>query len=632
MIYYNERMKYMKYKNGFTIPELLAVIVILGILITVAAGSYNGISKKVKENSLTQKINYLQEKAYEYAADNDVNSAVISVSHLIDLGYIAAEHPENASMERIDNPVTGEYLDCVTFNIQKDMDEYTVSTNMNGNCEVVLSEEREAKVTMETYIRSGSGFTKVDNWVGTNVYVMVKLDSSLNLSQYPLVDNQITYNLNGTLVPKSGTYCDDISKIDNTGIGCNNIYEVNPGLIYNNGIEATLEFIDKTNNSTFKISKSTLVQIDKEKPNLKVDYNSAYTTGSIRVNLIGEDGSGSGIYGYYLSKTPLPNNASFASFIEVDGSNNSYNYETYISENATFYAYTIDKTGNVSEAQTIKINNIDRNGPEEFVDYNPNKDWTREDLTISFGCRKDKYDKTGCADKVTYSVYDTSSGSEKTIAKDVTVNARSVTYTFKVDIGRNMRSARITFDIWDNLGQKTSKTYDIPVKIDKVTPDIKIDIDKDRDSGWFGFVTYGYDYYFNLVVNNRSSIISGIKTAGFWETSTSVEEFEKDQYNPYWDTVFGNNTYWHTYVSKGSEVRFAGRAVSGSGIPRFATAVATGKGCTDYVGSAVVGGATGAGVAGVAILLGILGGPAGWGIALGGLIGAIFGAGACAAN
>lgn len=45
----------MKKNKGFTIPELLAVIVILGILMTVAIASYNGISKKVKENSLTQK-------------------------------------------------------------------------------------------------------------------------------------------------------------------------------------------------------------------------------------------------------------------------------------------------------------------------------------------------------------------------------------------------------------------------------------------------------------------------------------------------------------------------------------------------------------------------------------------------
>ena len=112
----------MKKNKGFTIPELLAVIVILGILMTVAIASYNGISKKVKENSLTQKINYLQEKAYEYASDNDVKSATISVAHLIELGYIAADHPENADMEKVDNPVNGEYLDCVTFDIEKDME------------------------------------------------------------------------------------------------------------------------------------------------------------------------------------------------------------------------------------------------------------------------------------------------------------------------------------------------------------------------------------------------------------------------------------------------------------------------------------------------------------------------------
>ena len=214
----------------------------------------------------------------------------------------------------------------------------------------------------------------------------------------------------------------------------------------------------------------------------------------------------------------------------------------------------------------------------------------------------------------------------------MTVNARSVSYTFKVDIGKNWHTARIVFTIWDNLGHSTDHTYDIPVKIDRVTPDIAIDIDKSRDSGWFGLVTYGYNYYFTLDIKNRNKIISGIAKAGFWQTSTKVEEFEKDPYNPYWNSVFGNDDHWSIYVSKGNELRFAGRAVTGAGTPRFATAVATGRGCTDYVGSAVAGGAVGATGTGLAILGGILGGPLGWGIALGGLFGAIFGAGLCAAN
>lgn len=621
----------MKKNKGFTIPELLAVIVILGILMTVAAASYSGISKKVKENSLTQKINYLQEKAYEYASDNNVNSATVSVAHLIELGYITAEHPENASMEKIDNPVNGEYLDCVTFDITKDLDDYQIKTNLEGNCEVVLSEEREAKVSINKYVKVNNTYQNITDWTGANVYVMVKLDSSLNLSKYPLVNNQITYTVGGSSAAKSGTYCSDIAMNDSNN--CNNIYEVSTDLIFNNKVTATLEFIDKDNNNTFKIIKDAEVRIDKERPNLKATFNAAYTTGSVPISLVGEDGGGSGIYGYYFSKNDLPSNASFNNFMRYDGSNGKYSYETYATDNATYYAYTIDNTGNISAREVITISNIDTTGPESFASYNANKDWTNdESLTVSFGCAKDSNNnQTGCADKITYSIYDISNGYEAAIVKDASANARSVSYTFKVDIGKNMRSARIKFTIWDNLGHSTYRTYDIPVKIDRVTPDIKIDIDKDRDSGWFGFVTYGYDYYFNLIINNRDKIISGIKTAGFWQTNTSVEEFEKNPNNPYWNSVFGTSTYWHTYVSKGSEIRFAGRAVTGAGTPRFATAVATGKGCTDYVGSAVAGGAIGAGT-GLAIIGGILGGPVGWGVAIGSIIGAIFGAGACAAN
>ena len=48
----------MKTKKGFTIPELLAVIVILGVLITIAIGSYNGISNRMKQKTLENKLNY----------------------------------------------------------------------------------------------------------------------------------------------------------------------------------------------------------------------------------------------------------------------------------------------------------------------------------------------------------------------------------------------------------------------------------------------------------------------------------------------------------------------------------------------------------------------------------------------
>ena len=109
----------MKKKSGFTIPELLAVIAILGVLITLSASVYNGVSNRVKQSTLNQKVNYFKEKALEYAQENDVGNKTISLSQLIELGYVDAEHPENPVREKIDNPVNNDFLDCMSFNITK---------------------------------------------------------------------------------------------------------------------------------------------------------------------------------------------------------------------------------------------------------------------------------------------------------------------------------------------------------------------------------------------------------------------------------------------------------------------------------------------------------------------------------
>ena len=83
----------MKKKNkGFSIPELLAVIVIMGILVTIATASYNGISKSMKERTYNNKVNLIKTKALEYAADNGVDVATISVAKLISEGYLEVEN------------------------------------------------------------------------------------------------------------------------------------------------------------------------------------------------------------------------------------------------------------------------------------------------------------------------------------------------------------------------------------------------------------------------------------------------------------------------------------------------------------------------------------------------------------
>lgn len=60
---------YMKNK-GFTLVELLAVIVILGILITIAVPSILGVSKNVKEKSYTTKISIIESAGVSYGEKN----------------------------------------------------------------------------------------------------------------------------------------------------------------------------------------------------------------------------------------------------------------------------------------------------------------------------------------------------------------------------------------------------------------------------------------------------------------------------------------------------------------------------------------------------------------------------------
>ena len=93
-------------KYGFSIPELLAVIVIIGILATIATASYNGISKSVKEKTYQSKINLIKSKAIEYASDNNVDAETISVAKLINEGYLDVENDTDAN-EKLNNPNGG---------------------------------------------------------------------------------------------------------------------------------------------------------------------------------------------------------------------------------------------------------------------------------------------------------------------------------------------------------------------------------------------------------------------------------------------------------------------------------------------------------------------------------------------
>ncbi len=102
----------MKNKKGFTLVELLAVIVILAILVTIAVPSTMGVSKKLKENMYCSKIDSIETSAAQYGedrkdsfggtytdADGAHPSTNIRVSELVDKGYLKKDHNTDPIIE-----------------------------------------------------------------------------------------------------------------------------------------------------------------------------------------------------------------------------------------------------------------------------------------------------------------------------------------------------------------------------------------------------------------------------------------------------------------------------------------------------------------------------------------------------
>lgn len=108
-------------KKGFTLVELLAVIVILAIIITIAVPSTISVSNKIKRKMYNTKVNMIMDGAKMYGQDNSdkVNSngsncnQLVSVSELTK-GYIKKDDTDNGTViNPIDNSSMNDLQVCL---------------------------------------------------------------------------------------------------------------------------------------------------------------------------------------------------------------------------------------------------------------------------------------------------------------------------------------------------------------------------------------------------------------------------------------------------------------------------------------------------------------------------------------
>src|SRR5574344_2162739 len=100
--------------KGYTITELLAVIVILGILISIGVTAYNGIKKDTLETTYKNVTSIIETAAVKYA--NDTGETLTNVNTLVEQGYLKADDESGNIYDPRDNST----LNCHTISITDD--------------------------------------------------------------------------------------------------------------------------------------------------------------------------------------------------------------------------------------------------------------------------------------------------------------------------------------------------------------------------------------------------------------------------------------------------------------------------------------------------------------------------------
>lgn len=305
----------MKNKKGFTLIELIAVLVVLSILITSSVAVFINIRNSVLRKEKNNLITYLETKAIEYA--NETNVTAVSVEDLIKIGLIKPDDETD-----IYDPVTRESMNCYIIDLVWEDGEYKAKfgSNVGKNGTTCNEYTRRKNLVICQVAGNNCNDIKNEQWFKDDITIGLKF-------------------VNGKRIIKESGY--EISWKSNTGISSTeDTIKTNVDLIAN--INYTAKVIKDNEVS----EASQIVNIDKEAPIInEIKYNTHWSK-SKEIEIIASDGLGSGVGGYVIV---LENE-------KCSGYNT--NNKITIKSNGNYKVCIRDKAGNETE-KVIKVSTID---------------------------------------------------------------------------------------------------------------------------------------------------------------------------------------------------------------------------------------------------------------------------------
>ena len=305
----------MKNKKGFTLIELIAVLVVLSILITSSVAVFINIRNSVLKKEKNNLITYLETKAIEYA--NETNVTAVSVEDLIKIGLIKPDDETD-----IYDPVTRESMNCYIIDLVWEDGEYKAKfgSNVGKNGTTCNEYTRRKNLVICQVVGNNCNDIKNEHWFKDDITIGLKF-------------------VNGKRIIKESGY--EISWKSNTGIS-----SIEDTIKTNVDLIANINYTAKVIKDNEVSEASQIVNIDKEAPIInEIKYNTNWSK-SKEIEIIASDGLGSGVGGYVIV---LENE-------KCSGYNT--NNKITIKSNGNYKVCIRDKAGNETE-KVIKVSTID---------------------------------------------------------------------------------------------------------------------------------------------------------------------------------------------------------------------------------------------------------------------------------
>ena len=305
----------MKNKKGFTLIELIAVLVVLSILITSSVAVFINIRNSVLRKEKNNLITYLETKAIEYA--NETNVTAVSVEDLIKIGLIKPDDETD-----IYDPVTRESMNCYIIDLVWEGGEYKAKfgSNVGKNGTTCNEYTRRKNLVICQVVGNNCNDIKNEQWFKDDITIGLKF-------------------VNGKRIIKESGY--EISWKSNTGIS-----SIEDTIKTNVDLIANINYTAKVIKDNEVSEASQIVNIDKEAPIInEIKYNTNWSK-SKEIEIIASDGLGSGVGGYAIV---LENE-------KCSGYNT--NNKITIKSNGNYKVCIRDKAGNETE-KVIKVSTID---------------------------------------------------------------------------------------------------------------------------------------------------------------------------------------------------------------------------------------------------------------------------------